>query len=144
MWSTPSIRRTAMLIKPNRREFLQYSGLSAGAAGFLARQARGQVRVPGPGGSAQIGGGGGGGITPINHIAGPSTLSSSGGSATMDTSGANFLVAVVSNWGNIPVVSDSKNGATWTPLTPYGYSGGDAVTIYYLANPSVGTGHTFM
>lgn len=84
----------------------------------------------------------------ISHIASTSKGSSGGSTVTtdsIDTTGADLLVAVVSYYGNTtdPVLSDSK-GNTWTGLTAREQSG---VTfsnrIYYCKPTSVGSGHTF-
>jgi hypothetical protein len=77
-----------------------------------------------------------------------SSTSASGGaggtSASIDTTGATLLVAVGVADSGTPSISDSK-GNTWTPLTQVG--GGfptyHRCRLYYVQNPTVGTGHTF-
>lgn len=62
----------------------------------------------------------------------------------MDTTGASLLVLAVSyKEGVAPTISDSKSN-TWTGLTAQENAGGaSSVRLYYVANPTVGTGHTF-
>lgn len=64
-----------------------------------------------------------------------------GTSTSIDTTGANFLVAnlVIINGGSA-TLTDSY-GNTWTALTSYGNS--TQAQLYYVASPTVGTGHTF-
>lgn len=64
----------------------------------------------------------------------------------VDTTGANFLVAVVGTvvtFGS-PTIQDNK-GNTWQPLTIYGpnSSTNPSVQMFYVFNPIVGTGHFF-
>lgn len=63
---------------------------------------------------------------------------SGGTSAAIDTTGATLLVAALSALS--PGISDSK-GNTWTPLSAVSPS--QTVQLFYVANPVVGTGHTF-
>lgn len=67
-----------------------------------------------------------------------------GTTASIDTTGASLLVAVCG--GDPPAsnftVSDSK-GNTWTALTEASGGGFPNGRMYYVANPTVGTGHTF-
>lgn len=68
-----------------------------------------------------------------------------GTSPVIDTTGATFLVINVGNFfaGGAVTVSDSKSN-TWTALTPSGAGSTEAQsTLYYAANPTVGSGHTF-
>lgn len=58
----------------------------------------------------------------------------------IDTTGANFLVLMVSSGTNTLTISDSK-GNTYTALT--GSGSAPKAQIYYCANATVGTGHTF-
>lgn len=60
--------------------------------------------------------------------------------ASIDTTGATLLVIAVS-YGAAITVSDSK-GNTWTALTERNATSFQH-RIYYVANPTVGTGHTF-
>lgn len=74
----------------------------------------------------------------------------SGNGVTTDavnTSGASLLVVVLSLFTDIDgtyAVNDSYSN-TWSPLTPYGGSnaGDYDVKIFYVENPTVGSGHTF-
>lgn len=69
------------------------------------------------------------------------TYSTGAASSAIDTTGATLLVAVCSGFiGSTPNLTDSKSN-TWTGLTIRG--GGSLVKIYYVANPTVGTNHTF-
>jgi hypothetical protein len=70
-------------------------------------------------------------------------------SAGINTTGATLLVAAQSTaYNHNPCasgsVSDSKSN-TWTAIQEYnaGGSAGGSVCIWYAANPTVGTGHTF-
>jgi hypothetical protein len=59
----------------------------------------------------------------------------------IDTTGANLLVAVYSNWATSATITDSKSGNTWTNLT--GYGSASRIRIAYCIPSDVGTGHTF-
>ncbi len=69
---------------------------------------------------------------------------SSSTSTTIDTSGANFLTMVTVDYAKnsaTDIITDSK-GNTWQHLN--NYSGSNAnVTIWYVVNPVVGSGHSF-
>lgn len=72
-------------------------------------------------------------------------LGTNGGTSdAIDTTGSDFLAVVVSEFGNGThgTLSDSK-GNTWTELTSFGDGTAAQVTIYYVQNPTVGSGHTF-
>lgn len=80
---------------------------------------------------------------------GQSSASSSGDNSrvdvsAVDTSGANLIVAVVSDFQSsaATTLTDSK-GNTWSPLTQQVTVGGARVRIIYTAPSSVGSGHTF-
>ena len=78
-------------------------------------------------------------ITLIDH--GSGTVSAP---LTLNTSGANFLVALVSIFGTstTPVDSVGGLGNSWTALTTYGTT--ENYTIWYCQNPAhTGAGHTF-
>lgn len=66
------------------------------------------------------------------------------GAASMDTTGANFLVALVAEFGTTRSnVTDSKNAGNWTNLASFGLGGSYGCHIAYRFNPSsVGVGHT--
>lgn len=88
----------------------------------------------------KYGTGGGGGSTPTLVTY---TKSNASASPSVDTTGANFLVAVIVGNQSLTAPTDSKSN-TWTALTEYANSGqGLYVRIFYVANPTVGTGHTF-
>lgn len=95
-----------------------------------------------------IHGGGGGGGSPISLIASigePNTFDGNHNTTTdpIDTSGATLLVMAIPYFSGFPdaTYSDSK-GNTWVALTEY--SGGDMrLSIFYVKNPVVGSGHTF-
>lgn len=68
-------------------------------------------------------------------------LAGAGTSSAINTTGADFLVAVIS--GAIgPAISDSK-GNTWHELTMQIGSFSSETSIWYAYNPTVGSGHTF-
>lgn len=69
-------------------------------------------------------------------VAGPN----GGTTAAVDTTGATFLVAFVAGIGT-RTVSDSKTN-TWVPLTDEGGTDPSG-RLFYVTNPTVGTGHTF-
>lgn len=80
--------------------------------------------------------------SPIAHV--EAGLGSSGGTTgSMDSTGANFLVAALSRYapGGGANLSDSKAN-TWIPLTEQIFSF-SAIKLYYCVSPSVGSGHTF-
>lgn len=62
----------------------------------------------------------------------------------IDTTGATLLVIAVGwyNGSGAPIISDSK-GNTWTALTAQLNANTGDTRLYYSANPTVGTGHTF-
>lgn len=63
--------------------------------------------------------------------------------SSVDTTGANLLVAAVSylSFSALTPIADSKSN-TWTPLTNQ-QTNGKSVRLFYVYNPTVGTGHTF-
>jgi hypothetical protein len=64
--------------------------------------------------------------------------------SALNTTGANFLVMTISDYGvssALSAVSDSK-GNTWIHLTNYN-NAQDNTTIWYAKNATVGTNHTF-
>lgn len=78
-----------------------------------------------------------------------SSTASSGGAAisgggSMDTSGANFIVVAVAEFGTTPsIVSDNKGNGNYTNLASFGDAGSYRCHIAYKYNASVGAGHTF-
>lgn len=70
--------------------------------------------------------------------------SNTGTTSAINTTGATLLVLSISYNTSLGVstISDSKSN-TWTPLTEHSEAGGLANRLYYVANPVVGSGHTF-
>jgi hypothetical protein len=65
--------------------------------------------------------------------------------ASIDTTGANLIVCGTANSGSgaVPTVTDSKSN-TYTGLTAtIGAASSVRIRLYYVLNPTVGTGHTF-
>jgi hypothetical protein len=62
----------------------------------------------------------------------------------INTTGANFIVAVVAELTQLPLstITDTYNN-TWIPLTSWPGSGGATLRIIYTQNATVGTGHAF-
>jgi len=78
----------------------------------------------------------------IANVAAGSTTGNTITTAGIDTTGASFLVAVISDYaGGSSTISDSKSN-TWAALTAYS-SNNDRVCIYYVTTPTVGSAHTF-
>jgi len=79
----------------------------------------------------------------IAHTGAQSSDGVSATTAGINTTGATLLVVAVANlFGNSPSFTDS-NSNTWSALTPRDTGSGCRVTLYYVANPTVGAGHTF-
>lgn len=81
----------------------------------------------------------------------PSLVARTGGSGAntfttpgMTTTGASLLVAAVTvvSTASPPAVSDSK-GNSWSALTAQTISGQQSAQLFYVANPTVGSAHTF-
>lgn len=75
------------------------------------------------------------------------TATVNGTTAAVDTTGADLLVAVITGFGissAFVTISDSKFN-TWTLIGSYQVSGGGNTNVgmYYVASPTVGSGHTF-
>lgn len=71
--------------------------------------------------------------------------SSGGTTGAIDTTGASFLCVSISGTdygGTGPAITDSKSN-TYSPRTAPVFSGLYFTQIWYVANPTVGTGHTF-
>lgn len=80
-------------------------------------------------------------VTLIANVRGQSSAAFT--TAAIDTTGATILIATISSFtGTVPAISDSK-GNTWTALPIQTYPVNRSNTLYYCANPTVGTGHTF-
>lgn len=75
-------------------------------------------------------------ISRVATVSAGSTTANNVTTAAIDTTGATLLVVCVGHLGAV-TVSDSK-GNTWTALTQ-----GSRGRIYYVQNPTVGSGHTF-
>lgn len=66
-----------------------------------------------------------------------------GTTPSVNTTGATFLVVSTSEFtGGTVTVSDSKSN-TWSSSIASGTDSSPDTTIWYVANPTVGTGHTF-
>lgn len=78
------------------------------------------------------------------NFSGAGSEANGGTSASCDTSGANFLVANVVDYqvNAACTFSDSKTN-TWSAKTSYSVAGNARNVIKYVANPTVGSGHTF-
>jgi hypothetical protein len=73
------------------------------------------------------------------------SLNDSGGSGTINTTGANLIVVLVSDIFSLPspaVFSDTYSN-TWHTLAAQNYSGEAYAQFYYAYNAIVGTGHNF-
>lgn len=67
-----------------------------------------------------------------------------GSTGSVDTTGATILIAVGVADSGTPTITDSK-GNTWNSLTQVGgsFPTYHRCRLYYVENPTVGTGHTF-
>lgn len=67
-----------------------------------------------------------------------------GTTPSLDTTGATLLVVLCVNTAAsaAPVITDSQSN-TWTSLTAQSVSGNQRSFLAYVANPTVGIGHTF-
>lgn len=84
-------------------------------------------------------------ISLVSHVAARSTNGNGFTTGSIVTTGASLLIASVSHYSGIanPTISDSK-GNIWVALTPRVSPANFARNIlYYVLNPTVGTGHTF-
>lgn len=79
-------------------------------------------------------------IALVANVGAGSATSNNVTTGSIDTTGADLIVIVVSAYGGAPTLSDSK-GNTWTARTSYGPI--HVCKIYYCASPTVGSGHTF-
>lgn len=92
-----------------------------------------------------VAGGGGGGIT---FLVGTSAASGTSGNGVttgaIDTTGADLLVVLVSDYsgGSTRTVSDSKANS-WTPQSGDANGGAARARLYWCKPSSVGSGHTF-
>jgi hypothetical protein len=83
-------------------------------------------------------------IALVAHAGAGSSDSNNVTTSSVNTTGANLLVAVVCSYSGSPTLSDSK-GNTWTGLTVYNPSNDTSLKLqlYYCASATVGSGHTF-
>ncbi len=113
------------------------------AAFLLALPLFGQsIPFPGPG---MVHTTGGGAITLLTHVCAFSGDTNTVTTTTINTTGATLLVVTISDYQAAlaqAVPSDSKMN-TWTSLTTYNADLSVRVTTSYVANPTVGTLHTF-
>lgn len=63
------------------------------------------------------------------------------GGASLDSTGADFLVAAIARYQGA-TLTDSKSN-TWTLLSTYAAGGDPTTELYYCIPTSVGSGHTF-
>lgn len=63
--------------------------------------------------------------------------------AGINTTGANLLVVVLSDFDDGTTTLQDSRTNTWTGLTARRAADGTRVRIYYVASPSVGAAHTF-
>lgn len=129
-----------LIQRPSRRDFIKYSG-RAGAAFVAFEKMRAQSLLSIVAGVSSSGGGGGGAIALVDHA----SITGNSASSAINTTGATLLVAVTVSYNpsGASTVTDSKTN-TWTALTTYKPTGAsNNTTIWYAANPTVGTGHTF-
>lgn len=80
----------------------------------------------------------------IGSISAKSTNSNDVTTGALNTTGADFLVLVLSDYQavSLSAISDSK-GNTWNALTSHSVSSADRCTIFWSVPTSVGSGHTF-
>jgi hypothetical protein len=108
--------------------------VSVASSGAPAQLPTTRAGLPGPSS------GGGGGWSLIAHT-GIDGAGSGVTTSAIDTTSANLLVAVCNWYASSGSISDSK-GNIWT--LGFATSGADTqVSIYYVYNPTVGSGHTF-
>lgn len=82
-------------------------------------------------------------IAIVAHYSEGSTTNSGFTTASVDTTGANFIILGLATDGNSGAISDSKSN-TWTPLTQVvGQFNDRWLQLFYAENPTVGSGHTF-
>lgn len=79
--------------------------------------------------------------TKLTEVSAGSSDGSTVTTGAIDTTGATFLIAVVSGFGTAPTLSDSKSNS-WTALTERGL-GSAAEKLFYVVSGTVGSGHTF-
>ncbi len=82
-----------------------------------------------------------GGIALVAHTAAGSVAGNDITTPPIATTGASLLVAMVTDQGPAPALTDSK-GNTWTALT-LPSSPAQKGQLFYVKTPTVGSGHTF-
>ncbi len=81
-------------------------------------------------------------ITLVNSLA--QGLGVNGGtSSPLNTSGSNFLVAIITAQQGTPQLISDSLGNTWTALTEYSNAGITSIRMFYAQNPTVGNAQTF-
>lgn len=88
-------------------------------------------------------GGGVGGPALVANVA-AGTAINGGTTGSINTTGANLIVVGVSDYrvSGFPTVSDNKSNS-YTSLTPSDDGVTCRATLFYVASPTVGSGHTF-
>jgi hypothetical protein len=83
------------------------------------------------------------GFSLVTHVGAQSTDQSAVTTSGVDTTGATLLIASVAwVYNGTQTLTDSKSN-TWTALNNYNASPQCQVQLFYVVNPTVGTGHTF-
>lgn len=128
-----------MIYQPTRRDLIKYGSLGVGAA-YLEQQAKAQSVFRWQNVSTQAP------ATPtlISSVVAGSTNATDVTSGAIDTTGATLLVGftawfLMTGFGSF---TDSK-GNTWTSVRASDNSGNCWAQMFYVASPTVGTGHTF-
>lgn len=80
-------------------------------------------------------------VTFITSTSAGSTNAANVTTPAIDTTGADFI-GICATSATSPTITDSKSN-TWTALNSYTNAGGNIITAYYAAAPTVGSGHTF-
>jgi hypothetical protein len=82
-------------------------------------------------------------VTFVAEVVGATPDGNAFTTTSINTSGANFLIAAVGSYDPLgaPTLSDTKSN-TWTPLTAQSGDGA-SIQLYYSKNPTVGSGHGF-
>jgi hypothetical protein len=126
-----------LILTPNRREFLKYAGVGAGAAAFLAgkRDAKGQSIFR----AQNVASGG----SPNGLLITSSAAVASGAAtaAGVDTTGATLIVLGCTTVFSMSPPTDSKSN-TWTQVA-VGAAHNTNFSIFFCFAPTVGAGHTF-
>ncbi len=78
----------------------------------------------------------------VSHIGATSPNGNGFTTSTITTTGASLLVCVIADSDGSSPPSDSKSN-TWATAVGPTATGNPDVTMYYVKNPTVGSGHTF-